>query len=346
MARRTQSLVVASVLALVLLVVGLWMPVPFVTLAPGPVTDTLGAVDGTRLITIEGHRTYPTSGRLELTTVEETPKLNLVSALQDWIDDDRAVVPTELIRPRGSSQEQVQQENAQAMLDSQDQATAAALAQLGIKATGRSVAVYTIPDGSPAAGRLAAGDVITQVGGVAVATQDQLRAQVGKVRPGAAVTIAYKRGGKPATVTITTRPATDDPTRAMIGVTTTEKRTYPFTVRIRLSDVGGPSAGLMFAMGIVDLLTPGALTGGKTIAGTGTITAAGEVGPIGGIQQKILGAKASGASIFLVPAANCADATSVDSGRAPRLVKVDTLTDALKAVDALRTNPAASVPSC
>ncbi|EIV95749.1 PDZ domain-containing protein [Frankia sp. QA3] len=346
MARRTQSLVVASVLALALLVVGLWMPVPFVTLAPGPVTDTLGAVDGTRLITIEGRRTFPTSGRLELTTVEETPKLNLVSALQDWIDDDRAVVPTELIRPRGSSQEQVQQENAQAMLDSQDQATAAALAQLGIAATGRSVAVYTVPDGSPAAGKLATGDVVTQVNGVAVTTQDQLRAQIGKARPGTAVTVAYKRGSKPATVSIITRPATDDPSRAMIGITTTEKRTYPFTVRIRLSDVGGPSAGLMFAMGIVDLLTPGALTGGKTIAGTGTITAAGEVGPIGGIQQKVLGAKASGASIFLVPAANCADARSVDSGSGLRLVKVDTLAGALKAVDALRTNPAASVPSC
>ncbi|WP_261564797.1 YlbL family protein [Frankia gtarii] len=346
MARRTQSLVVASVLALVLLVVGLWMPVPFVTLAPGPVTDTLGAVDGTRLITIEGRRTFPTSGRLELTTVEETPKLNLVSALQDWANGDRAVVPTELIRPPGSSQEQVQQENAQAMLDSQDQATAAALTQLGVAATGRLVAVYTIPSGSPAAGRLAAGDVITQVDGVAVSTQDQLRAQVGKVRPGTAVTVTYKRGGKPASATITTRPAPDDPSRAMIGITTTEKRTYPFTVRIRLSDVGGPSAGLMFAMGIVDLLTPGPLTGGKIIAGTGTITAAGEVGPIGGIQQKVLGAKASGASVFLVPAANCADARSVDSAGAPRLVKVDTLAGAVKAVDALRTSPAASVPSC
>ncbi len=346
MARRTQSLVVASVLAFALLVVGLWMPVPFVTLAPGPVTDTLGAVDGTQLITVEGRRTYPTSGRLELTTVEETPKLNLVSVLQDWANGDRAVVPTELIRPPGSSQEQVQQENAQAMLDSQDQATAAALTQLGVAATGRSVAVYTIPSGSSAAGRLATGDVITQIDGVAVSTQDQLRVQVGKVRPGTAVTVAYKRGGKPATATITTRPAPDDPSRAMIGITTTEKRIYPFTVRIRLSDVGGPSAGLMFAMGIVDLLTPGPLTGGKIIAGTGTITAAGEVGPIGGIQQKILGAKASGASVFLVPAANCADARSVDSAGAPRLVKVDTLAGAVKAVDALRISPAASVPSC
>jgi PDZ domain-containing protein len=346
MARRTQTLVVTSVLALVLLVVGLWLPVPFVTLAPGPVTDTLGSVDGTRLITIDGRRTYPTSGRLELTTVEETPKLNLVNALQDWLDSDRAVVPAELIRPRGSSQEQVQQENAQAMLDSQDQATAAALAQLGIAATGHAVAVFTVPAGSPAAGRLAAGDVITRVNGVSVTSQGQLRAEVGKARPGAPVTVDYKRDGKPATVTLTTRPTTDDPNRAMIGITTTEKRTYPFTVRIRLSDVGGPSAGLMFALGIVDLLTPGELTGGKIIAGTGTITADGAVGPIGGIQQKVLGARASGASIFLVPSANCADARGVDSHGAPRLVKVDSLAGALKAVDQLRTNPAANVPSC
>ncbi|CAO5182557.1 Lon-like protease [Frankia sp. AiPs1] len=346
MARRTQTLVVTSVLALVLLVVGLWLPVPFVTLAPGPVTDTLGAVDGTRLITIEGHRTYPTSGRLELTTVEETPRLNLVSALQDWLDSDRAVVPAELIRPRGSTDQEVQQQNTEDMLDSQDQATAAALAQLDIKSTGTAVAVDAVPDGSPATDRLEAGDVLTLVNGTAVTSQQQLRAEIGKIRPGTPVTIGYARGGKAATTTITTRPATDDPKRAMIGVTTTERHTYPVTVRIRLSDVGGPSAGLMFAMGIVDLLTPGELTGGKTIAGTGTISATGEVGPIGGIQQKILGARAAKAAVFLVPADNCADARAVDRGNSPRLVKVDMLADALKSVDALRTNPSADVPSC
>ncbi|MCM3884661.1 PDZ domain-containing protein [Frankia sp. R82] len=346
MARRTQTLVVTSVLALVLLVVGLWLPVPFVTLAPGPVTDTLGAVDGTRLITIEGHRTYPTSGRLELTTVEETPRLNLVSALHDWLDANQAVVPTELIRPRGSTEQQVQQENTQAMLDSQDQATAAALAWLKIEPTGTSVTVGTVTDDSAAAGKLAAGDVLTQVNGVAVTSQEQLRTEISKVRPGVPVTISYRRDGKDASASIVTRPAPDDPKRPVIGVTTSAKRTYPLTVRIRLSDVGGPSAGLMFAMGIVDMLTPGELTGGKTIAGTGTIDEKGAVGPIGGIQQKILGARASGASIFLVPAANCADARAVERGKAPRLVKVDTLTDALSSVDALRVNPAATVPSC
>src|SRR5215470_8840701 len=99
MARRIQALVVASVLSLVLAVVGLWLPVPFVTLAPGPVTDTLGKVNGASLIEIDGRKTYPTTGKLELTMVEETPRLNLVNALEDWLDPDRAVVPRELVQP-------------------------------------------------------------------------------------------------------------------------------------------------------------------------------------------------------------------------------------------------------
>ena len=101
MARRTQTLLVAAVLALVLGIAGLWLPVPFVTLAPGPVTDTLGSVKGVSLIDVAGRATYPTSGRLELTTVEETPRLNLLGALEDWLDDDHAVVPRELIEPPG-----------------------------------------------------------------------------------------------------------------------------------------------------------------------------------------------------------------------------------------------------
>jgi PDZ domain-containing protein len=326
-------------------VIGLWLPVPFVTLAPGPVTDTLGKVDGASLIEIDGRKTYPTSGKLELTTVEETPRLNLVNAVADWLDSDRAVVPRELVQPPGSSQEEIQQENTQAMLDSQDQATAAALGQLGIKPSGTSVAVYQVPKSSPAAGRLAPNDVITQVNGVAVSTQTQLRAEIGKVAPGDPVKVTYRRDNRTSTATITTRPAQDDERRPMIGVTTTEKRTYPFTVRIRISDVGGPSAGLMFALGIVDLLTPGPLTQGRTIAGTGTIDASGKVGPIGGIQQKILGAGASGASVFLVPADNCADAQRMGRGNL-KLIKVDNLAGALDALDKLGRDQQAAVPTC
>ncbi|CAI7973612.1 MULTISPECIES: PDZ domain-containing protein [unclassified Parafrankia] len=345
MGRRAQTLFVASVLTLILAVAGLWLPVPFVTFAPGPVTDTLGKVDGAPLIEIDGRRTYPTAGSLELTTVEETPRLNLLGALQDWFASDRAVVPSELVRPPGSSQEQIRQENTQAMIDSQDQATAAALSELGIAPTGAEVVVHEVLSDSPAQGLLRAGDVITSVGGVAITGQDGLREQIGRVKPGEVVEVAYRRDGTAGTGRITTKPATDDPTRPMIGVTTTEKRSYPFTVRIRISDIGGPSAGLMFALGIVDLLTPGELTGGKTVAGTGTIDAAGEVGPIGGIQQKILGAQRAGASVFLVPKGNCADAVRMNTDL--RLVQVTNLSGALDALNTLRAKPdATNVPTC
>jgi PDZ domain-containing protein len=346
MARRTQTLIVASTLTLVLAVVGLWLPVPFVTLAPGPVTDTLGKIDGVSLIEIEGRTTYPTAGKLELTTVEETPKLNLLGALKDWFDSERAVVPRELVQPPGTSEEQIQHENTQAMLDSQDQATAAALTELGIKPTGTTVSVFEVPANAAAAGKLEPNDVVVAVDGTPVSSQKQLRAEIGKVEPGEDVTVAIRRGGgKPRDVTITTRPSPTDPKRPMIGVTTTEKRRYPFTVRIRLSDVGGPSAGLMFALGIVDLLTPGALADGETIAGTGTIDASGAVGPIGGIEQKVLGAQAAGAKIFLVPAANCVDARQVVLDGL-LLVKVEDLDGALDSLKALARDPRADVPAC
>jgi PDZ domain-containing protein len=346
MARRTQTLLVAAVLALVLGIAGLWLPVPFVTLAPGPVTDTLGSVKGVSLIDVEGRATYPTSGRLELTTVEETPRLNLLGALEDWLDDDRAVVPRELIEPPGASQAEIQQENTQAMLDSQTEATVAALTQLGIKPTGTAVVVYAIPSGSPAAGKLNSGDVITEVDGVAVHSQDELKAQIAKVKPGEDVKIGYQRGSAAtALAAVTTKPAPDDGNRPIIGITTTERQLYPFTVRIRLSDVGGPSAGLMFALGIVDKLTPGQLTGGRTIAGTGTIDQTGKVGPIGGIQQKILGARGSGASVFLVPSGNCADAKRM-APHGLTLIKVDTLSGTLAAVRKLGTPQQASIPAC
>ncbi|WP_322768045.1 PDZ domain-containing protein [Frankia sp. Cr1] len=347
MARRIQTLLVASVLALVLVVMGLWLPVPFVMLSPGPVTDTLGRPDGKPLIEIVGRKTYPTSGNLDLTTVEEVPKLSALDAVRGWFDGDRAVVPRELVQPPGTSDEQVRQENTAAMIDSQDQATSAALGELGITPTGTSVVVHEIIDASsPAAGKLRAGDVIVAVDGVAVTTPQQLQEAVLRVRPGQPVTISFSRDGDaPTQTSITTAAARNDPGRPVIGITTTEKQHYPFTVEIKLTDVGGPSAGLMFALGIIDLLTPGQLTGGRTIAGTGTIDASGTVGPIGGIQQKLLGARRSGAVVFLVPAANCPDAReSAPAGL--RLVRVETLKGAIDDLNALADSPQAPVPGC
>ncbi len=339
-------MVVAAVLALGLAIAGLALPVPFVSLSPGPVTDTLAGSGTASLIQISGHRTYPTTGKLELTTVEEHPSLNLVTALHDWFASDNAVIPRELLQPPGTSQKQVQQQNTQDMITSQDAATAAAFNQLGIKPSSTSVSVAGFSAEAPAAATLAVGDRILAVDGSVVNTAEQLTTAIGRVKPGQPVSITYQRGSAARrTVSITTTGAPGQPGRPIIGITPSEKAVYPVTVKIGLKDVGGPSAGLMFAIGIVDKLTPGDLAGGRTIAGTGEIAQNGAVSPIGGIQQKLLGARRSGATVFLVPAQNCAEASQA-TPKGLRLVKVSTLTDALGALTSLRANPAARLLSC
>jgi PDZ domain-containing protein len=345
MRRRTQTLAVAALLAAGLLVAGLWMSVPYITLVPGPVIDTLGTTGGKPLIEISGTKTYPPKGRLQLTTVEELPRLTLLSAVRDWFAADRAVVPRELLQQPGKSREQVEQENTQQMLDSQDEATAAALSQLKIKPKSTYLAVFQVSKGAPADGKLRAGDRLVAVDGTAVVDQPQLVKLIGRVKPGQPVVVTYRRGTKDAMVTITTTRSPTNPKQPIIGVLTTEKQVYPFTVKIGLKDVGGPSAGLMFALGIVDLLTPGDLTNGASVAGTGTIDPGGTVGPIGGIQQKLLGARHNGASVFLVPAGNCDEAR----GAAPkglRLVKVNTLSGALDDLADLKAGRSSAVPAC
>ena len=128
-----------------------------------------------------------------------------------------------------------------------------------------------------------------------------------------------------------------------MGVQITQEYKFPFQVTISVGDIGGPSAGMMFALGIIDKLSRLSLTSGRFIAGTGEITASGQVQPIGGIQQKMIGARNAGATIFLTPAANCADAKgAVPAGL--RLVKVSTLNQAVTYLEALKAGK--SVPSC
>ncbi len=341
MTRRGWTLLVAAVLAVALLLGGLALPVPYVALSPGPVSNTLGEMDGKPLIVVVGHRTYPTTGRLDLTTVEETSGLDMGSALRSWLSSQDAVIPEEAIKPPGESDEQLQQQNTQDMLDSQTAATDAAMHQLGVKPTSTQVVVFALTPNSPSAGKLAPGDQIVSVNGTAVTSNDQLRTLIGGTRPGSAVQVGYRRAGKPATAQIVTAEVGG---RSVIGVLNQEKKTYPFTVRIQLNSVGGPSAGLMFALGIVDKLTPDNLTGGKAIAGTGTITSTGAVGPIGGIAQKLLGARQSGATVFLVPPGNCNEAKQATPAGLT-LVKTATLSDAVDELTRLRGG-ATDLPGC
>jgi PDZ domain-containing protein len=341
--RRALTLLLACVLALGLAIAGLAQAVPYVALTPGPAYNTLGAVGGTEVLTISGRPTYKTDGALDLTTVSVKDRITLFEAVVGWVSPRQAVVPREVVFPPDTSAEQEREQTKQEMVASQDAATTAALRQLGYPSTTKLL-VAQVQTGAPADGKLQPGDVLTHVDGTPVATGTALRAAIAKHEPGEAVVLGYVRDGKPATVSITTELSTDDgPRRPVIGIGSSEQSSFPVTVDIRLKDVGGPSAGLMFALGIIDKLGPDSLTGGRTIAGTGEITAEGEVGPIGGVAQKMLGAKEQKATVFLSPAQNCAEARATKP-EGLTLVRVATLKDALAALRMLRDG--GTPPSC
>ncbi|MDQ1687686.1 MAG: Lon-like protease [Frankiaceae bacterium] len=341
MTRRGMTLAASGVLAAVLAIVGLAMPVPYVLLKPGPTFNTLGEFGNKPLIGISGHAQYPTGGHLDLTTVSviggQDNRVSLFDALRGWLDDTTAVVPEELIFPPDTKPDEVQQQNADDMRESQDHARVAALRYLNIPVTTELV-VSSTAAGSPADNvGLTRGDVITQVDGETVTSAQQLRGLIGRHKVGEAVSVTFVRNGRTATVKPITIQSTDKPLRPIIGVTPAERPNLPFEVTIGLKDVGGPSAGLMFALGIVDKLTPDELTNGQYVAGTGTIDDDGTVGPIGGIQQKIAAARAKGATVFMTPAADCAEAAAARPNGL-KLVRVSTLTEAVASLQKLASH--------
>ncbi|GAA3232986.1 YlbL family protein [Nonomuraea helvata] len=345
MSRRALTLLFAGFLVLALGVVGAFSPVPYVVLSPGPTENTIGEVDKKPVITINGRQTYPTGGALSLVTVAyqggPAAQIDLLTALRGWIDPTVAVVPQETIFAPDRDPKEVEEENTVEMTNSQDSATAAALNELKIPYS-TVVAVVSTEKGKPADGKLAKDDEINAVDGKPAKNVDVVGDAVKAHKPGENVLFNVTRGGKKLDVTVPTVAGPKG--QPLVGVLMQAKYKFPFDVDINVGDVGGPSAGLMFSLGIFDKLTPGELTGGKRIAGTGTIEPSGQVGAIGGIAQKMVGAKNSGATVFLTPADNCAEAMkAVPDGL--RLVKAETMHDAVLALDALRTGKG-NVPAC
>ena len=345
MSRRSLTLLIAGLAALVAIGVSVLVPVPYVILLPGPTLNTLGDSSGKPLITITGHRTYPTSGNLNMVTVSYTGDpppdtgVNIFQALRAWLNSSEAVVPASEIFPSGQSAQQTQVQDTAQMAGSQEQATAAALTALHIPYA-TTVSVIQAESGTPASGVLKAGDVFKSVNGVPVTGATSLTSLITAHPAGTVLHLIVVRGGKDIPLSVATKEVGGHP---IIGVNVQEGYKFPFTVSISVGDIGGPSAGMMFALGIIDKITPMNLTGGKFIAGTGEITAAGQVQPIGGIQQKMVGARDAGATVFLTPAANCADtAGAVPSGL--RIVKVSTLSQAIADLQAIKAGK--SVPSC
>ena len=352
LSRRSGIWLIAIFLGIVLGAVMGVVHLPFVILQPGPVTNTLGnGAGGKPLITVTGKATYPTTGALDFTTVAlHGGPANPVNAW-DWIgahfDKTSALLPEEALFPKGVTSKEVDQESAAEMADSQQEAIAVALRGLG-QTVPEVVSIGELTKDSPAKGALKAGDIVVSIDGKAVTTPDSVRAAIRAHKPGERAVFTVRRGGKNQNVTVKTASVGGT---AVVGILLRTEFLFPTKVSINAGDVGGPSAGMMFSLAIYDKLTPGSLTGGVNIAGTGTIDSSGNVGPIGGIHQKLVGARRGGAAWFLAPADNCNSAewrTEV-SGHVPeglRVVKVATFSQARAAVEAIAANRAGSLPTC
>ncbi|MEP7159671.1 MAG: PDZ domain-containing protein [Dermatophilaceae bacterium] len=339
-----QLITAVAVLTLVVLA-GMLVHPAYVVLRAGPAYNTLGELGGEKILQIKGATTYPTEGELTFTTVavyggpgrELTLWDYLVARAQPGSD----IRPRAEYYPQDATRDQIDQQNQVQMATSQQEAVAIALRAAGHEVP-EKVTVGQVTPGGPSDGRLKAGDVVVSVNGTPITRSDTLRGTISASAEGATVHLVVTRDGRQVPVQVGT---TLSQGRRVIGVLLGTSFTFPFEVTIHATDVGGPSAGLMFALGVYDEITPGSLTGGQDIAGTGTIADDGSVGPIGGIEHKMVGARASGAAWFLAPADNCSEVP----GRAPdglRVVKVDTFDVAQHAVEEIAAGRGAALPTC
>ena len=345
---RNVALILTFVALLALGLVAITRPVPYVRLSPGPVYNALGEDQGHPVVTIEGAETFPTDGSLGITTVYELgapgSRLTLFEAFRGWIDPSVDVIPRDLLYDEDAfddddAGDDFRRQGAAQLAESEENAVVAALSFAGEPVTYEVVVTEVEPD-APASGSLEVDDTIVAVNGESVDGYADVRRLMGKVEPGEDVDVTVERDDDEVTETITSGASPDDEERAYLGVLLGLGFSSPVEVDLSLDDVGGPSAGLIFSLAIVDSLTPESLTEGRSIAGTGTITPEGKVGPIGGIVQKMYAAKDDGAEIFLAPRSNCGDVVdNIPDGL--DVVAVRTLDDAVAALDG--TGP---MPEC
>ncbi len=314
--------------------------VPFVALGPGPTFDTLGEIDGKQVVQIVGTQTYPTSGHLNMTTVSQRDGLTLGEALALWLSGQEQLMPRDLVYPPGKSREEIENDNA---ADFKRSEAAAEYAALGYLKYPKAVTVASVMDPGPSVDKLQAGDAIDAVDGTPVGNLDQFTALLKNTKPGQEVTIDFRRKNEPPGIAQITLGKNKDRDQGVLGIEVVDAPWAPFAVDFHLANVGGPSAGLMFSLAVVDKLTSGHLVGSTFVAGTGTIAVDGRVGQIGGITHKMAAARAAGATVFLVPAKNCYEASS-DSPPGLKLVKVETLSQAVDALHAMTSG--SPTPSC
>lgn len=341
--RRARTLLTGVVIGVILLVLASAVPIPFVALGAGSTYNTIASGQGREVITFTG-KDIPAAaseqprGHLNMLTIRVVDQIPLIEAASMWASGRFQFAPRDEYYPPDKTAEQVTAENVQMFRDSQSAAEIEALRYLGYP---NIVYVGSIEKGSPSWDLLRPQDRITAVDGHHVTDYASLKAIMATTRPGQHVSIAVERDGSATAIPVVLGANASIGPQGFLGVGVAERPLAPFTVHISLEDIGGPSAGLMFTLGIIDRLTAGDLTGGRFIAGTGTIGLDGTVGAIGGVTFKEITARNAGAAYMLVPADNCAEAvTAVPEGLT--LVKVSTLDNAIAAV---KTIAAGGTPS-
>ena len=339
--RRSRVLLVAALIALGLLLAGV-IPSPYSIEVPGPVVDTLGTVvtgegddaQESEVIVIEGAETFPTEGSINLLTVsiQGTPEhpvswLSLVPAL---FDPSQRIAPRSEFFPEGVTSSDREAQNEVLMDSSQLQAAAAAFRALD-EPVGVELSVARVVEGGPADGRLASGDVLRTLDGEAIGDFAELREKIAAVGAGNELVLGVERDGKPRDVRLTPEVPKNGG-EPLIGATISMAYELPASVEFTLSRIGGPSAGMTFALAVVDKLTPGSLVDGMIVSGTGTMSDSGEVGPIGGLTQKMWAASREDTDLFLMPLGNCADVPDrMPSGLV--VAPVATLEEAIEAIE-------------
>ncbi|WP_344333383.1 YlbL family protein [Brevibacterium marinum] len=331
----------------VLIALAVLLPVPYMLQLPGPVFNTLGDHEGKPMIDVSGAKTYPTDGRIDMLTVAVSggPGRDTYAsqALGALFAGKETVIPTEAYYPIDTTREDVAETNSVEMSSSQDVAVAAAMEQLDEPYEVHLLVDGVVPD-SPAEGQLRKGDRIISVNGEKLDSEpDAAKILSRTVQSSQNVDLVVERGDEDVDVALD--PATIEGRHA-IGITMKQDFEFPVDVAFNVEGIGGPSAGTMFALAIIDELTPGAMTGGKHVAGTGEIDPAGKVGPIGGARQKVAASTAQGAELFMSPAENCAEVIQAADQSKITVARIDTLDDAQNAVEQYAAGDTSDLKKC
>jgi Lon-like protease len=345
--RRSVTLGWAGLVTLLLLTAMVFaLRPPYAVSAPGLTRDTLGEVEGQPLIEVEGARTYDSTGELRLTTVSVAGgpgfPVSVPEVVGGWLSAERLVRPVEVVFPPDVTQEQIDEENQAAMTSSQENATVAALEELGYEVPAELLVAGAV-EGTGADGVVLQDDVLVSFQGEPMASYTALIDALGDTAPGTEVTLDVLRDGEPVQLEIVTGEREGG--GSQLGVFIDPVFDFPVDVTIHIERIGGPSAGLMFALGIVDRMTPEDEVAGIVVAGTGTMDADGTVGRISGIRQKMVGAVRDDATWFLAPADNCDEVV----GHVPdglQVVRVATLDEGRDAIEAIGAGDGETLPTC